>query len=244
MTASSAYEESLRESLVDAPQCLRQLGGTTQWTKFDAIQFSLGLHILERIASFFRIRANLWLSCSSLGGGDMAGSVHGALGATKDDWRHEGTYAGLSAGMLAVDMEDLMYTFQSTASFYLKIRDPSATDCEENSWLMEPESLSRPALSGSRRGGKVLGLHAGVGVGVGGEGGREGFRLLLHATESLFCAIYNLVAVSSAEERRGWVIDITACLHIAETFPPHSFMRQVARCLDEAVQQHSSGSGR
>lgn len=227
ISPSSPYEEQLKEWYIDPPPCLRLLRDSIeseQWSRFDAAQFTLGLQILDRVSSFFRIRSDMW--------------PKGSWGASS---REASDAAGRDvAGMSAVDIEDLMYTFQSCACFYLRVCEPSAKSTEQNAWLTDADALSAPTFGSSvslqdRRGGLEVsadGRDSGF-KSSSSEVDREVRRLLLHSAESLFCAAYDFLASVSPAERAAWATQITACLQVSDAFPPHSFIRQIARCLEE-----------
>lgn len=250
---TSPFEEQLKECFLESPRCLSTLGGgnleTQQWSRFESLQLTLGLQILERIASFFRIRSNLWVSASSaaVGGRSLRSTMVSDSGRFDGHaWSEQDIVAGSDVtGMLAVDLEDLMYTFQSMANFYLRICDPSSREREQNEWLTDPHAVTSASFS-SKTFGRASANHSIAAPGtsqstsppVSSAVDRELRRIVLHTVESLFSAVYDVLAASAPSERIARIADTTACLQVGEAFPPHSFVRQVARCLEEVASSH------
>jgi hypothetical protein len=265
---SSPYEMQLHEEPIAPPSCLKLHGGGSShhqsasptqphWTRFDGMKFIFGLRILERVGSFFRMRANLCIMTSH----GLRLPAMPSSGASLSTSRHQNLFTsshftdevfevsirsnstgvaplGDVIGLSAVSMDDLAFTFQSMTSFYLHVSSSFVNKEEEKShWVMESNTLSTPFHSSLNKkrgaGGDHDSSHAGGVVMT--EIDQEINKLLLCLSESLLCAIYDLLIIASPTERISWRNDVTACLQITEKFPPHSFLRQISRYLHQQI---------
>lgn len=188
---STPYEENLNEKIILPPNCIKFNGNLDypiNWTKFDDLKFLLGLKILERISSFFRMRSNLCIMNShGIRRGSMyntsmesatssivvsipstpnpfpthtAGTFPAGTPGTSS-WMNNNPQSTISIGdaigLLAINMDDISYSFESIASFYYHISSifhhphPQQDDNSKNgggnnnlSWLRESHTLSSP----------------------------------------------------------------------------------------------------
>jgi hypothetical protein len=57
----------------------------------------------------------------------------------------------------------------------------------------------------------------------------------LHILENLICILHDLNTTASAAEAATWAQTLDRCVSVAEEFPPHSFVRQVARWIRDKL---------
>jgi hypothetical protein len=260
---SSPYEVQLSEDLIPPPNCLKLNGGRlgdhpTQWTRFDELRLMCGLRVLERIGSFFRMRSNL---CVMTSDGlrhpttsthhqnhslftpqlnDSYASVGAGTESSVRSWAGNGMALGDVIGLSAINMEDLTFTFQSMTSFYVHVSSSYVNKEEENShWLMESNTLSSPfyPMLNKRGGAEQTGERTLSSSSLCSDSDQEINKLLLYLSESLLCAIYDLLIIASPDERVTWTSDVTACLQITDKFPTHSFIRQISRYILSQINE-------
>jgi hypothetical protein len=258
---SSPYEERLNEDTISLPNCLKLNGNVdhpSRWTRFDGLKFIYGLRILERIASFFRMRSSLCVTNSSgirrpssqsfrQNQSLFSSLAEESYDVSRGSWVNDQSAVSIgdAIGLLAINMEDLTFTFSSLASFYFTISSLFLSKDEENSrWLMESNTLSSPfyPVMKKRGGGgdaqaSQENLHKASGKNERGqmsEVDQEINRLLLYTSESLLCTLYDLI-IASPNEKASWRNDVAVCLQITEKFPPHSFIRQISRSINGQI---------
>ena len=233
----SGMETDMNKTLVDTPLCLRGLASSrsltssvSKWSSFDHSKFSLGLKIIERSTSFFRIRCNEWVklatSMANNGEDHRQSEFGGDLSAFYDK---------LGLGLLKLDFAVLSFTFQSLGNLYLQLshsHEQQEQHRHGQNWLQSPH---------------VFGDLEGV------EGRRsqdqdqdkdEDIRVeLLHAVESLLCSLFDISKASTANDKFYASHDIDEqhldlqtledCMHITNKFPSHSFVYQIGKTLVE-----------
>jgi len=220
---NSPSEHEMKGTVVELPSSIKRGWGggyrnnseSQIWSQFDAIKFTLGLNILERVSSFLRIRSNLDVVCGISSSRDVHGHSQRGRGNLQ------------LCGILAVDVKDLCESFQSVASFYLSVYKSGSAGTNESSWLTEPSAIANSYSSRMLHSDDDSNSSCSLS-----EADKEIRRLLLHSVESLMCSVYDIIAMSSSAERASWSSDITACLQVAEDFTPHSFVRQLARDVE------------
>lgn len=251
---SSPFEERLHEDTIIPPNCLKlniNLDHPSHWTRFDGLKFIYGLRIIERIASFFRMRSSL---CVMNSNGIRRSSqsnrqvqplfssiVNESFDLSRSSWTDPSV--GDAIGLLAINIEDISFTFQSIASFYFDIYSLSLNKDEENSrWLMESNTLSSPLYPVMKHRGNPLPSQENIHKCSAknernqmNEVDQEINRLLLCTSESLLCTLYDLIIIASPNEKASWGNDIALCLQITEKFPPHSFIRQISRSINRQL---------
>jgi hypothetical protein len=253
---SSPYEERLNEDSISAPNCLKLNGNVdhpSRWTRFDGLKFIYGLRILERIASFFRMRSSLCVMSSNgirRPSSQSSRQTHSLFSSLVDEsydlsrssWTNDPSVVSIgdAIGLLALNVEDISFTFQSMASFYFDISSLFLSKDEENSrWLMESNTLSSPfyPVMKQHRGGvadlppsQEHHLKSSERIQMN-EVDQEINRLLLYTSESLLCTLYDLIIIASPNEKASWRNEVALCLQVTEKFPPHSFIRQISRSI-------------
>ena len=231
---STDAEIDLQKTMIDTPQCLRSLASSrsltssvSQWTCFDFRKFRLALKIVERSASFFRIRCNEWVK--------LAASMTTAD--THDDHDIDMTtyYDKLGLGLLKFDFAVLAFTFQSLGNLYLQLsQNEESYDKHQQKWMKSPfvygkleEDADESQVSSTIEEDKAI-RHE-----------------LLHAVESLLCAVFDLSKATAAtvkyhdshfvsgttDQDIQMESDLQQCVKITNRFPPHSFVYQIGRSL-------------
>jgi hypothetical protein len=223
-------ETDLQMTMVDTPMCLRSLASSrsltssvSQWTCFDFKKFKVALKIIERCSSFFRIRCNEWVKLAA----SMAAT--GNYDHDHDDDDVSTFYDKLGLGLLKFDFDVLTFTFQSLGNLYLQLSQDH--DDHNAQWMKSPFVYSK--IDGDVDDSNTVQK----------EEDRIIRRDLLHAIESILCAVFDLSKATIASTKYQNHIsgstdldfqmhaELEQCVKISNRFPPHSFVHQIGRNL-------------
>lgn len=237
---TSPYEEKLHETLSDPPECLKneffKSSGrlnTNQWSLFDNIKFFLGLNTLERLSSFFRIRCSLCIRTSQNGirlqskNNNMNNNMNNNSNTFNNNYNYNDSISN-EIGLLAFNITDISYTFQSVASFYLKIfnsldenyngggnnnnnnlnSSSNINNSTHSKWLTESNILSSPFtpsvnvnMNSNNKNDNNYFLNQQIfNNSLNLSQTNEIKKLILYSTESLLCVLYDLLLLYSSEE--------------------------------------------
>jgi hypothetical protein len=238
----SPYEQQLKDTLIDPPSCVcgEWVGSVDKrlepWSQYDALKFMLGLRTLERISSFFRMLTNRNVMAALENKPRQRGGGGGG-GLTRKD-----IFAAMSGGvspndptsLLALDMQHISFCFQSCSSFFLQISHQTMRRAANDSWMIGAGSVSTSLVDVQLRTEYSFNNTTTLPpYSLSTDINSEVKRLVERMTESFLSVIVDMTGVSSPAERRGWGKDLTACIRIALSFPPHSFVFECARSIEE-----------
>lgn len=224
---SSTRDESLKQLPLPPPNCLKSVlsegwigessasNKSKVWSKYDGVKFMIGMWLMERISSFLRIRCDMWVGIA-LSGSRGLSQTHSNPVLTSE-----------LIGLVSVEVTDISFAFQSLARFYLRICDPSRIEAMTKSWLTSSHVvLSSFSLNGENKFSEKGGLSLEVDMSI--------LSALLHCLESLLTSIHDLSSLVSFSELSSWNSELQGCIALADSFPPHSFIRQISKCIRSA----------
>jgi hypothetical protein len=212
-----SHPQCLNEVLSESANYERLSGSKLKsWTQYDAAKFMLGVWIMERICSFFRIRSNIWVRFAVSG---IRGAPSGVYAGNM--YSHSDNAVNITSdvvGIVAVDTKSISYAFQTLGLFYLKISNGNTTTTNRT-WLTSPHPLAQSYGNTN----DSHDLSKDIDVTIQGD--------VLRSVESLVCTLHDISLLLSQSELANWRQDLNYCEEVAELYPSHSFVKQTAKSI-------------
>jgi hypothetical protein len=192
------------------------------WSVFEQRKLVLSLRITSIASTFLRLRT---ASCVELG---LGGSRHSFAGANASALTPH-SFAS-TGGLLAIDFDAVVRAVESCASLYQQRATARGSYGEESTsmkWLTSTSTVTGSPVDG--RDGSYT---------TQASGDIEAWLLLpalLGVVENLICVLHDLNVTASPAEATSWAPELDRCTSTAESFSPHSFVRQVARRIRDQM---------